>query len=351
MISDANLLAATLPRLRAADWLALDTEADSLHAYPEKVCLIQISLPGADELIDPLAGFELAPLWETLRGRRLILHGADYDLRLLNEHHSFKPHAVFDTMIAARLAGVERFGLADLVDLFLGVKLDKAPQKSNWAMRPLPQRLLDYARHDTHHLEALSGMLEMRLREHGRLGWCEESCARLVEDCSRLASVDADLEWRIKGSGRLGRPALAVLRELWQWREREAIASSRPPFFVLMHDTMVSVAAAAAHDQPWEGMLPQRWSPRRRAGAHEAIQRALALPHDAHPQPIRNAPHHPTPAEKRRFDELKQRRDRRAQELRLDPTLIASRQALDQVAREGEPAWAGLMSWQRELLA
>src|SRR6185369_12414340 len=99
-----------LPTLRAAKWVALDTEADSLHAYPEKVCLIQVSTVSGDRLVDPLAGLDLAPILEALSGHELIMHGADYDLRLLRRHHRFVPKAVFDTMLAARLLGVQKFG-------------------------------------------------------------------------------------------------------------------------------------------------------------------------------------------------------------------------------------------------
>ena len=97
MIDSAEKLAGLLPRVQTADWLALDTEADSLHAYPEKLCLIQISLPEADELIDPLASLDLSALLDALGGRELILHGADYDLRLLRRAYGFVPESVFDT--------------------------------------------------------------------------------------------------------------------------------------------------------------------------------------------------------------------------------------------------------------
>ena len=111
MIDTEQKLTAFLPVLRAATWVAVDTEADSLHAYPEKVCLIQISTVSSDRLVDPLAGVNLAPLIETLAGRELIMHGADYDLRLLSKHHEFVPSAIFDTMLAARLLGLRQFGL------------------------------------------------------------------------------------------------------------------------------------------------------------------------------------------------------------------------------------------------
>ena len=109
--------------LHAADWVAVDTEADSLHAYPEKVCLIQISTVLGDKLVDPLARVNLAPLFEALSGHELIMHGADYDLRLLRKHHEFVPSGIFDTMLAARLLGLRQFGLSHLVENYLGVKL------------------------------------------------------------------------------------------------------------------------------------------------------------------------------------------------------------------------------------
>ena len=110
MIDSDAKLAAFLPALTSAAWLALDTEADSLHAYPEKLCLIQISTTAGDRLIDPLAGVNLAPLFAALGRHELIMHGADYDLRLLHKHHGFVPRAIFDTMLAARLLGERQLG-------------------------------------------------------------------------------------------------------------------------------------------------------------------------------------------------------------------------------------------------
>ena len=129
MIDTNEKLAAFLPELNAAAWLAIDTEADSLHAYPEKVCLIQISTAAGDRLIDPLAKMDINPFLDALVGRELIFHAADYDLRLLRKHHDFTPTTIFDTMLAARLLGERQFGLGALVEKFLGVKLDKARRR------------------------------------------------------------------------------------------------------------------------------------------------------------------------------------------------------------------------------
>src|SRR6266550_3138459 len=177
VIDTEQKLMAFLPALRAASWVAVDTEADSLHAYPEKICLIQIGTASGDELIDPLAAVNLAPLLEALSGHELIMHGADYDLRLLERHHRFVPSSIFDTMLAARLLGLSQFSLGHLVEKYLGVKLEKGAQKANWALRPLTERMERYARNDTHYLRPLSDELKSQLQAKQRLKWQEESCA------------------------------------------------------------------------------------------------------------------------------------------------------------------------------
>ncbi|HTY86019.1 MAG TPA: HRDC domain-containing protein [Candidatus Acidoferrum sp.] len=347
--SDAKL-AAFLPALADATWLALDTEADSLHAYPEKVCLIQISTTAGDRLIDPLARVNLEPLFALLKHHELIMHGADYDLRLLHKHHAFRPRAIFDTMLAARLLGERQFGLGSLVERFLGVKLDKGPQKADWARRPLTERMEVYARNDTHYLKPLSDKLRLELQQKNRLAWHRESCARLIGDCLRPPATDGDSAWRVKGSYGLSRPALAVLRELWRWRETEAVAANRPPFFILSHEKLVALAGAAAGHQPVEPLLPLRLSPRRWDGLTAAIRAGLAVPHDRLPEKLRHYSPRPTEAEMRRYCELERCRDAHAHRLGIDPTVIAPRATLGDLARNWDRHAPELMNWQRELL-
>jgi len=350
VIDNDSKLAALLPKLRAAQWLALDTEADSLHAYPEKVCLLQISITGSDLLVDPLAKINLEPLFEEFNSHELIFHAADYDLRLLEKHHQFRPSAIFDTMLAARLLGELQFGLSALVKKFLGVKLDKGSQKADWAQRPLTERMVIYARNDTHYLKPLADKLKLELQRKNRLAWHQESCARLIEDCTRQQMPDADLVWRVKGSSVLGRPALAVLRELWRWREKEALAYCRPPFFVLSHERMVDIADAAAARQPFENILPPKMSPRRRETLLEAVKAGLAVAADKQPEVLRHKFHRPSEAEFRRFRELEKIRDAHAHRLGIDPTLIASKATIGDLARNWDKHAPELMGWQRELL-
>jgi ribonuclease D len=286
-----------------------------------------------------------------LGGHELIMHGADYDLRLLRRHHEFVPRAIFDTMLAARLLGLRQFSLGNLVEKYLGIKLEKGQQKANWALRPLTERMERYARNDTHYLKPLADRLRAELQAKGRLGWQQESCAQLIADSSKERVVDADAVWRIKGSHLLGRPALAILRELWRWRDSEAVAANKPPFFVLSHEALVGIAAAAAAVRPVEPLLPRHLSERRRASLLKAVACGRALSPDRHPAILRSVGRRATEAERRRHDELQKRRDARAAELGIDPTLIASRATLSDLAHNWDKHAAELMGWQRTLLA
>ena len=348
VIDTDEKLAEFMPRLHRAEWIAVDTEADSLHAYPEKLCLLQISMAGVDELLDPLSRMDLRPALEVLRRHELILHGADYDLRLLRKCCDFVPSVIVDTMLASRLLGSREFGLTSLVSKHLGVPLEKGPQKANWARRPLTPRMEDYARNDTHYLKPLADLLRAQLREKGRLSWHQESCARLIADCSQSRPSDPDTVWRVKGSHHLAPPALAVLREIWHWRESEAVESNKPPYFVISPELMVELAVAAVESRNLHDVLPRHFWPRRRERLLKAVAAGLAVTDP--PRVLRYKTSRQTEAEKRRMLELEKRRDRRAAELEIDPTLIASRATLVLLARDWATHEQGLMRWQRDLL-
>jgi ribonuclease D len=350
VIDRAEALDALLPALRQAQWIALDTEADSLHSYPEKLCLLQLSFPARDELVDPLAGLDLRPLFHELRRHELILHGADYDLRLLHRGHGFVPKAVFDTMLAARLLGHAQLGLDALALRLLGVQMEKGSQKANWARRPLTERLRNYALNDTRYLKPIADHLRAELERTNRLAWHRESCARLLEDSTRLRTVDLSEAWRLKGSSRLELRAMAVLRQLWLWREEEARRLGRPPYFVLPHETLVSLAAASISSGSSQPPPPGKIAPRWRKPIERAIQAGLALPSSDWPVVERRVGPRLSRTQKRRYDDLRRLRDEQAVRLGLDPSVIASRAALVALAAGSDLRPGGLMQWQRELL-
>lgn len=349
MIADATRLETVIQAIKESRWIAVDTEADSLHAYPEKLCLMQFSVEGGDFLVDSLAGLDLASLLDALRNRELIFHGADYDLRMLRKTFHFVPTAIFDTMTAGRLLGYEQFGLGHLVERHLGVKLEKGPQKMNWARRPLTLRMEEYARNDTRYLKQLSDILRAELERLGRKEWQKETCDQLIADCADIPTQNPD-QWRMKGSDRLDPRGLALLRELWKWREREAIAANKPPFFVLNHDLLLHLAQEGSHIKHPEQILPPRMSSRRKEAILHAIAHAQRLPDSELPAKRTNVLYQPTLAEQKRFTALRQVRDKKAAELKIDPTLIASRSMLVLLSQDWDKYKADLMSWQRELL-
>ncbi len=323
----------------------MDTEADSLHSYFEKLCLIQVSIPGCDVLIDPLAGVSLQPFLDAISSRNLILHGADFDLRLLRKAGLNAVGAVFDTMIAARLTGRLAFSLAALISEFFGLALVKSSQKANWAIRPLPQKMIDYAVNDTCHLFSLAERLEAELRELGRWPWFEQSCQKAVAQSAINRERDLENAWRIAGSAELAGRSSAILRSLWQWRETEAQRVDRPPFHILRNEDMVESAHRFAQGEP---IRLHHLDGGRRRRFYLAAEAALALPETDWPQPLRRPRFRPAHGEEERFRALKKTRDHIAEELKLDPSLIASKAVLEGLA--GGRDEGKLLPWQRELL-
>ena len=248
MIETSTALAGLAARIAGADRVGIDTEADSLHCYREKVCLVQVGLADADELVDPLADLDLSPLLDALAGTEIVMHGADFDLRMLYRLGLGAPARIF-AMIAARLTGAAKYGYAALVAEHFGVVLPKGQQKANWGRRPLAPVLAEYARNDTHFLLPLAERLERRLAELGRLTWLEQSCQRAVAAARIVRERDPHTEWRVKGSHTLGPRASAVLRGLWQWRESEARTIDRPPFHVMSNEDLVNAARRVDQDE------------------------------------------------------------------------------------------------------
>src|SRR5438552_14255386 len=372
LIATREQLAELIPQIEAADRVALDTEADSLHSYREKLCLVQISVPAVagiadaggkqrrqtavrdrrsrlqrDFIVDPLRDLELEPLRRALEAREIVLHGADYDLRMLRRGLNFIAKRIFDTLIAARLLGIREFSLAALVNRYFGLTLLKGSQKANWAQRPLPTRMAEYAINDVHYLLPLAEKLEAELDRCGRRDWLQQSCQRAIELAAMARTRNQDELWRIRGSGVLRGRAAAVLRALWQWREREAEKADRPPFHILRNEDLLKAAAKFA-----SGSVPdyRHFSFRRRQAFREAAQAALQAPESEWPVSRRRSGTRPTTEMVQRAEELWRRRNKSAEELGLEPSFIAPRSTLEAIAADRSRAPALLVRWQRELL-
>lgn len=344
-IADNGQLAECSRILQRFDRIAVDTEGDSLHCYFEKLCLIQASVPSLNLLVDPLAALDFAGFNRTLAQRQIILHGCDYDLRMLRRGIGFAPGPVFDTYLAAKLVGLKEVGLATLLKQFFGVDTPKSSQKANWAKRPLTPAMIEYAVNDTRYLIELAERLEAGLREKGRWEWFSESCFRAVQAAAEDREKDPERVWKIPGSALLkGRP-LAVLRALWLWRDAEARKADRPAFHIMRNEELLELAKSEGRSP-----FPRHVQGSRRARLDDAIQTALNLPEAEWPRRVYTPSKRPSQEEEQRFDQLKRRRDQVAAELDLDPGMVASRQVLERIAREPATTETALMKWQREIL-
>jgi ribonuclease D len=364
-IASSRALPALVDAIKRADEVCVDSEADSRFHYFEKLCLLQFTVANADGaanfLLDTLAPLDFAPVLAALREKPLVLHGADFDLRILKRTFHFRPRAIFDTMLAARLAGHTALGLDALVMRYAGKEMDHGMQKADWSQRPLPPRLLTYAVEDTAHLPLIAQKLREELTALDRLEWHRQQCAYLIETCCDRPPVTDAEPWRIKGSFALDRRELGMLRELWQWRDEQARGWDRPPYYVLPNEKLLELAVWAAKnprgDLAQGPTLPPRLPPRRLAALKEALARGWSLPEQSLPQ---RAPHGKRPPYDPHFlprlKRLRNVRDAVAHELKLAPAIIATTAMVEQIAARAPrrlEEFAQIedwLPWQTELL-
>ena len=263
------------------------------------------------------------------------------------EDLDFRPSRVFDTMIAARLLGHREFSYAALVEKFFEVTLTKGSQKANWARRPLSPQMEIYARNDTHYLLPLAQKLENELIERGRLDWFRQSCVRAIESAAVDRERDGEEAWRVRGAGLMRGREAAILRAIWQWRDREAERMDRPAFHILRNDQLMEVAHAAAL-----GNVPsfRHFSERRARGFQAALTEALALSEQDWPQIEKRRGMRPSPEVLRAADAMRRKRDQAAEQLGIEASFIAPRAAIDAIVAGSKSAEELLAPWQRQLL-
>jgi ribonuclease D len=262
-VADADGVTALAGRLAAEPRVALDTESNSFHAYRERVCLLQISVPGADFIVDPLA-VDVRPLGAVLGGdRELVLHGADYDVRCLRREFGWDLGRIFDTMIAARRLGSKELGLAALVQAHFGVRLSKEHQRADWGRRPLSRDQLRYAALDTHFLLPLHGILAAGLAERGAEAEARREFDRIAAAQAHARVFDPEGWRKLRGARELDPEGKRVLRALWIAREARAAELDRPPFKVIPESALVELARVRPRDdgaiRAVPGITPRVW--------------------------------------------------------------------------------------------
>jgi ribonuclease D len=256
LVADAGALEALARRLAVEPRVALDTESNSFHAYRERVCLLQISIPGADYVVDPIA-VDVSPLGAVLGGEReLVLHGADYDVRCLRREFGWDLGRIFDTMVAARRLGSKELGLAALVQAHFGVRLTKEHQRADWGRRPLTPEQLRYAAHDTHFLLPLHDILSAGLSRDGVEAEARKEFDRIAAATAHARVFDREGWRKLKGARELDADGRKVLADLWVAREERASAIDKPSFKVIPETALVELARRRPRDEPSVRRVP-----------------------------------------------------------------------------------------------
>lgn len=360
IVTKQSELIAVTARLKGEPFLACDLEADSQHHYREKVCLLQISVPTANFVIDPLSCPDISPLAPLFADPsvRKIFHGADYDVRSLHRDFGIDIVNLFDTMIACQFLGEAEFGLAAVLRKRFGVELDKRFQKADWSRRPIPSDMMDYAVKDTSLLIPLYLQLEKELLEKKRFDWVMEEC-EILSTVRMAERKDEPLFLRFKGAAKLPPASLAVLEQLLAFRDTEAERRDLPPFKILGTETIRELVErkplSTAELNGITGISP-RLSERYGQAILAAVACGLAVKEDKLPLYPLAPRKRMSSAQEARLKRLKAWRETKASQLGIATGLLANNTLLERLAEsdmqevQGETA-PGLKEWQKTLFA
>lgn len=361
LVASADRFEAIVRSWRREPVVGIDTEAASFHRYHDRVYLLQLSSPTATVVVDPLASGGVTPLadWFASGETEFVFHDADYDLRLMHHEAGLRLKRLFDTRVAAQFLNLPGIGLATLLEARFGVKTDKRFQRADWSARPLRPDMIEYAATDTRYLPALRTELREELARKGRLGWVEEESDLLTRVQWGASSPPEEAFLRLKGARDLDRRGLAILRELFVWRERLAERLDRAVFRVLANETLILLAQLRPQDlsslASIRGVGPDN-ATRRGAEIVAAIARGIAVPERDLPYFERRPRYRPDPAFDAALERLKAWRATAAVELDLPTGLVAPNATLEAIARATPKDLAalsavpGLRRWQTETL-
>jgi ribonuclease D len=345
---------------------ALDCEAAGFHRYSDRLCLLQVTTDRATYIVDPLA-FDVTDIFKgPLEDPEveIVMHGADYDLRLLDRDLGIRMQGLFDTQAAASVLGESALGLQALLEGRLDVKLSKKYQRADWAERPLSDGMLDYAADDTRHLMKLADLLVADLEAAGRTAWAYEECRALEANALDKTDDDApeDPVTRVKGARDLSPREVHALREALDWRDGIARARDKAPFRVVGDPPLLEAvlrrpldARELANIKGFSGGLA-------RAEGEELLRRfdrVAELPDDqlrGYPRSLRRGPGRPPPEVEALAEKLKVARNKKAEAVGLDRGTLLPNAAITAIAMEaprdldGLTRIDGVRRWQLEVV-
>ena len=332
-ISTPSALNNLISQLFKSPIIAVDTESDSLYSYFEKVCLVQISTPETDYIIDPLV-LDISPLGEIFASKDVqkIFHAAEYDILSLKRDYGFEFANLFDTMVSAKILGWQRVGLGSLLETHLHVKLNKKFQQYNWGKRPLSSQALNYAYMDTHYLHALRQIQLDALTAQKRLTEARAAFKRLTR-LTPTAKIFSPADfWRVKGAKNLSADEQATLQSIFVFRDDIARLYNIPPFKLMSDAAMCQLAQTK----------PKSVTALKKIhGIHRNVQKThsrqlIALLHENHPEASRRrrTSHNGLKnASLARYEHLRRWRNTLAVERGVEPDVILPNDTLKAIAR------------------
>lgn len=349
LIQSSNQLNQLADELTRQPRIAVDTESNSLHAYRERVCLIQFSTPETDYLVDPLVFDSLNILGPIFANPKIekIFHAAEYDLICLRRDYGFDFANLFDTMQAGRILGRKLAGLDRLIEEKFDIKVNKRFQKADWGARPLSPDLMLYARLDTHFLIPLRDLLKTELEEKGLWSLAQEDFRMACHSNISKPKSESPYWTRFSNRRDLTLQDLTVLNELLILREQLAARLDRPPFKVLEDDRLVEIAktkpaAATELEVELTSRQIQNWG----TLILEAIQRGAESPL------VKRIPlERPNEAYVKRLEKLKNWRKKVAVEMDVESDVVLPRSLMIALAERGSQELEQVMEcspWRRE---
>ena len=319
------------------DRLAFDTESNGFYAHKEKVCLIQISTPTEDFIVDPIAFKDISALGPLFADPKIekLFHAGEYDVLCLKRDYGFTFANLYDTMIAARILGTKELGLAAAIERHFGIVISKKLQRADWGKRPLTHEMIRYAQGDTHFLMRLADIQKKMLVEKGRMDDAKESFNDLAALEPNLKTFDTEGYWKLVGRDDIGGQQMAVLKEIWLYREQQAQSRDRAPFRVMPEDLMVRMAQAMPETREAlaavRGMSPyilERFA----SGLLAAIERGKAAPPITRPPSAAPERKRLSDLEWRTFEALRAWRKSRSEKDAVEPVVIMTTENLRTLA-------------------
>jgi ribonuclease D len=354
LVQDAALLQQCVEAVARSERIGLDTESNGFHAYYEKVCLLQIATPDADWAVDPLA-LDIAPLLPLFRdpAREVVLHAAEFDVMCMKRDYATTFGRIFDTHAAAKVLGIEKVGLHNLLADQLEVRLTIDEQRSDWGKRPLTPRQIEYAFADVRWLLPMRDKLAEQLAARGLSAEAEAEFSRLIVKEARAREFDPEGWQRMKAARTLEGKGRSILRELYLLRDRRAREVNRPAFKVLSDLFLAEVARRLPKDEEELARVPGSPANALRQVARpvlEAVRKGLAAEPPERPKKEGNGqgryrkggPNAPPPEVEERYEKLRAWRKTRAEARKVEVQVIAPNAVLFSIARSNPQDLAAL---------